>query len=305
MKKEIIKSPAGLWYCHHSPVISDPLNQVAIVCIGGSGEWGSYTATDMEAEVSRVVEKNGFAQDAANGEELPFHVISPLAIGKKNASGTMQADHALIASEIANIVKEINVNYRFLGGLSQGGQTSAGFFFQSKTGTELNQKLDSSFKNADVFDGFFMLAGQIPSTPTACAFPKKNVFMAHAIGDTSIGIAQSFTMMKVANDCPDRVDKVYSNYQQKWGSTGAYYVPIEVPINAINKLWVIPGGNHSTSWTETYNWKAPSGTAGYEFRKWVETIALPKAEVQGKISLINGRVFATFEDGTKKELSTL
>lgn len=275
MKKEIIKSPGGLWYSQWTPEVQSPLNRVAIVCLGGSGEFGSYAATDMIAEVSRVTEKNGFAQDAANGEELPFIVISPLA-----TKGSKIADHRLIAAEISNVVKALDVDYRFLGGLSYGGETTAGFLFQAKNGTEITQKLASSYRNADVFDGFFMLAGQVPSTPDVCAFPDKYIFLAHAIGDTLISVAQSFTIMRLANSCPERTQKVASNYYQRWTSPVSYW-PQEIPADAVNRFIAIPGGSHDTSWNETYNWRAPAGTAGYEFRKWIEKICIPKQDIPG------------------------
>src|SRR5687767_7855200 len=138
MKKQILKSPGGLWYQRNDPTIVHPLNRTVIVCIQGSSDWGYYNATDMNAEVSRVVEKSGFAQDAANGEELPFIIISPLA-----TKGEDIADHRLIADEIGNIVEVMDVDYRLIGGLSYGGQTTSGFLFQSKNNTEIQQKQSS------------------------------------------------------------------------------------------------------------------------------------------------------------------
>lgn len=302
MKKSIIKSPGGLWYERWDPVVESPLNRVLICCIQGSSEFGSYSSTDMNAEVSRIVEKSGFAQDAAAGEELPFIHISPLA-----TKGPSIADHSLIAREIGNIAKSVDVDYRFVGGLSLGGQTTAGLLFQAKNSTEITQKLPSSYVNADVFDGFFMLAGQQPTPTNPCAFPGKYIFMAHAIGDTAIKLEQSFTMMRLLNACPDRKDKIQSNYAQKWGNSGGYYVPIAIDVDAINRLWVIPGGGHSTSWTETYNWRGPIGTAGYEFREWIETICIPKQQIDipGKAVLRNGVVTIIFEDGTIKQINTI
>lgn len=298
MKKTIIKSPGGLWYSRWDPTVSHALNRVAVVCIGGSGEWGSYAAADMEAEVSRITEKNGFAQDAKNGEELPFIVISPLATLGKDI-----ADHSLIAREIATIVEAIDVDYRLLGGLSEGGQTTAGFLFQAKNGTESKLNQPSSFRKAEVFDGFFMFAGQAPMPTDPCAFPDKYVFMVHAAGDTSIKIDQSFTMQRLLNACPKRTQKIVSNYYQKWG-TPNQYLSQSFDQSAVNKLWVIPGGGHSTSWSEAYNWKGPVGTAGYEFRKWIETICIPKAQVDipGRLVLRGNNVVAIFEDGTQKEI---
>lgn len=301
MKKSIIKSPGGLWYERWDPTVESSLNRILICCIHGSVEYGSYSASDMNAEVSRVAEKMGFAQDSTNGEELPFIHITPLA-----TKGSSIADHSLIAKEIGNVAKSVDADYRFIGGLSLGGQTTAGFLFQAKTSTEISKNAASSYVNADVFDGFFMLAGQQPTPTDPCAFPNKHVFMAHAVGDTSIKIDQSFTMMRLLNACTERKQKIYPTYEQKWGSSGAYYtVPAEVPADAINKLIVIQGGGHSTSWTETYNWNGAAGTAGYEFRKWIETIAIPKqqADVPGKIVLRNGQAIAIFEDGTEKILS--
>ena len=299
-KKSIIKSPGGLWYERWDPTVKSPLNRVVIVCIGGFGEWGSYTAADMNAEVSRVAERNGFAQDAAAGEELPFIVIAPLATGKKNADGNMQADHTLITKEIGNIVKSIDADYRFIGGLSQGGQTTAGFLFQAKNGTELKNNAASSFVNADVFDGFFMFAGQAPVPTDPCAFPQRYIFMVHATGDASISVDNSFTMMRLANSCGAREHKVYSNYYQKW-TKPVSYIPQLMPIDAINKLIVIPGGGHSTSWNEAYNWSGPVGSAGYEFRKWIEYIAQPKEQetkdIPGVLILRGSQVIGKFENG--------
>lgn len=306
MKEEIIKSPSGLWYSHWMPTVQDSLNRVLIVCTGGSGEWSLYNSSDMQSEVIRVTRKNGFAQDAAAGEELPFHVISPLAIGKKNSQGQVQADHTLIAAEIGNIAKAVDVDYRFFGGLSQGGQTAAGFLFQAKTGTELSKNLPSSYLNADVFDGFFMFAGQAPMPTNPCAFPGKYVFMVHATGDTSIKVDNSFTMMRLLNECPERKDKIVANYYQKWTSPVSY-LPKTFEGDPVNKLFIIPGGDHSTSWTEAYKWRGPLGTAGYEFRKWIETICIPKQQVDipGKIVLRNGVATILFEDGTIKQINTI
>jgi hypothetical protein len=301
MKKTIIKSPGGLWYSHWIPTAQHPLNRTAIVCIGGSAEYGSYGAADMEMEVSRITEKNGFAQDAANGEELPFQIISPLATKGKDI-----ADHRLIATEIGNVVEALDLDYRILGGLSYGGQTTSGFIFQSKNGTEITQKLVSSFRKAELFNGFFMLAPKISWTPEDCLFTDKRVFMAHAMADLSIPLHNSFDIMDRLNACPGRLEKVYSNYARKYRNGETVYDPIEVPANAVNRLVVIPGGNHGTAWIETYKWTAPAGTPGYEFRKWVEGIAIPKSiDVPGKLVLRDGKVLGIFEDGTQKEFLTL
>lgn len=297
MKKEIIKSTGGLWYERWDPTVKDPLNRLAICCIQGSGEFVNLSPDKITPDiVSNMVERNGFAQDAANGEELPFIIISPLA------TGTKQADHTLIAKEIGNVAKSLDVDYRLIGGLSQGGQTTAGLLFQAKTGNELTNKLPSSYLNADVFDGFFMFAGQAPMPTDPCAFPFKYVFMVHATGDTAIKVDNSFTMMRLLNECskrPDK-DKIVSNYYQKWTSPVSY-LPKTVDGDPINKLFIIPGGGHSTSWTEAYNWKGPVGTAGYEFRRWIERIAVPKesTEILGKLILKDGRAIAVFDNGVK------
>lgn len=305
MKKSIIKSPGGLWYQRNDPTIVHPLNRTVIVCIGGSSEWGSYTAADMNLEVSRIVEKNGFAQDAAHGEELPFIIISPLATKGKDI-----ADHRLIASEIGNIVEAIDADYRIIGGLSYGGQTTSGFLFQSKNNTEITQKMASSFRKAELFDGFFMLAARIQWSPEECVFPEKRVFMAHAMADLSIPLNDSFEIMERLNACPARTEKVYANYVRKWRDGATAYDPVEIPPTAINKLIVIPGAapayGHFTAWVETYKWTAPPGTPGYEFRKWVEGIAIPKdRDIPGRLILREGKVLGIFEDGTQKEFLTL
>lgn len=305
MKEEIIKSPGGLWYSHWIPTVEDALNRALVVCIGGSGEWSMYTNPDMKAEVIAVTRKNGFAQDAAAGEELPFHVISPLAIGKLNAQKQIQADHSLIASEIGTIAKALDVDYRFIGGLSQGGQFAAEMLFQGKNGTELQKNIPSSYLNADVFDGFFMFAGQAPMPTDPCAFPDKYVFMVHATGDGSIKVENSFTMMRLLNSCESRIEKIQSTYYQKWTSPVSY-LPQSLVGDPINRLFIIPGGGHSTSWTEAYNWRGPVGTAGYEFRRWIERIAVPKEQevkdIHGKLVLRNGVAVGLFEDGTERIL---
>lgn len=301
MKTIVKKSIGGLWYAESEPEIISPLNRVVVVCIQGSGEFGSYSAPDMTAEVLNMVKRNGFYQDVANGEELPFHIISPLATKGKDI-----ADHRLIASEIASIVMVMDVDYRFIGGLSFGGETTAGFLFQAQTGTQISQKTGSPYKHAEVFDGFFMLAGQAPLPTNPCAFPTKPVFMVHASGDNAIKPEQSFTMMRLLNECPERKDKIVSNYYQKWTSPVSY-LPKTIEGDPINKLWIIPGGGHSTSWTEAYNWRGPVGTAGYEFRRWIERIAIPKksVDIPGRLVLRDGRPFAIFEDGSERHLSSL
>lgn len=301
MKKNILKSAGGLWYSHWTPEVSHQLNRTLIVCLGGSSEYGSYSAADMTLEVSRITEKNGFAQDAANKEELPFQIIAPLA-----TKGPSIADHKLIAAEIGNIAKSVDVDYRFLGGLSYGAQTTSGFLFQSRNGTELSKNLPSSFKNAEVFDGFFMLAGQPQSDPDECSFPDKRIFIAHAIGDTSIVVGNSFEIMEMVNNCTARTEKVFANYQRKGFGAEAIYSAIQVPGEAKNFMFIIPDGSHGTAWNETYNWNAPEGKAGYAFRKWVESIAVPKAlEIPGRIVLRTDGVFVKFDDGTEQQLSTV
>lgn len=148
-----------------------------------------------------------------------------------------------------------------------------------------------------------MFAGQAPMPTDPCAFPNKYVFMVHATGDTSIKVDNSFTMMRLLNECADRKDKIASNYYQKWTSPTSY-LPQTIEGDPINRFFVIPGGGHSTSWTEAYNWKGPEGTAGYEFRRWIERIAVPKAQVDvpGKIVLRDSNVMAIFDDGTVKTL---
>jgi len=293
MKKQVLQSTGGLWYSLWEPTIKHELNNTLFACVQGSGEYGSYTAADMYAEVSRVTEKNGFAQDAANGIELPFWVISPMA-----SKGADQADHRLISKELGSVVKLHKKEYAFLSGLSLGGQTAAGFLFQCKNGTELSKGLESSFVNAQVFDGIAIFCGKIPGTPDVCAFPEMPVFIVGCTGDTAVPISNQWNILNKANSCPLRTDKIYANYDKNTLKA------ISVDDDILNRFMVILGGSHSTSWTMSYDWYAKSGP-GYELNRWVTKIAKPVYKpIECSATLDDQNGFAVFHlpEGDKKYL---
>lgn len=267
------KSSGGLWYAEYPPAVVDPFwNRVLFVCIGGSGETGSYTAPDMTAEVLRVVEKNGFPQDHAK-DKLPFWVIAPLA-----TKGPSIADHTLIAKEIGSIAQEIDVDVRFISGLSQGGESVSGFLFQSRNSTELSKGSPSQYKNADVFDGFVIMCGKIPSSPDICAFPEKAVFIIHATGDTAVPISNGLNIMNKANSCVNRVEDIFANFKQTWKGSLMTWISQGFPADVMNRMFIIQGGSHATSWTEGYNWNGVPGSAGNELKLWAEKVARRKVK---------------------------
>jgi len=294
MKREIKKSPGGLWYAIDWPTIPHPLNGTVVACIQGSGEQGDYAAADMIAETTRIVNKNGFAQDAANGIELPFIVISPLAgIGKDIA------DHSLIAAELGNVVKLYKKDYAFLMGLSQGGQTAMGFAFQCRNSTEITKAIESSYKNAQVFDGFVCLSGKIPGTPDIDHFPNIPLFVCGATGDTAVPISNQLSIASRANASDLRTYKLCPNFIKKTINGVVTWVPVDYPSGSLNRMVVIIGGGHGTAWNMAYDWYAKSGP-GYELNQWVTKIAKPKAiECSASLDLANMRATFDLPDGPK------
>jgi len=292
MRREIKKSLGGLWYAIDWPTIPHPLNNVIIACIQGSGEQGDYNASDMIAEVTRIVNKNGFAQDAANGIELPFIVISPLAgIGKDIA------DHSLIAAELGNVVKLYKKDYAFLMGLSQGGQTTMGFAFQCRNSTEITKQIESSYKNAQVFDGFVCLSGKIPGTPDIDHFPNIPLFVCGATGDNAVPISNQLSIASRANASVLRTDDLYPNYIKKTVNGVVTWVPVDYPAGSLNRMVVIIGGGHGTSWNMAYDWYAKTGP-GLELNQWVTKIAKPKSiECNATLDVFNGMATFHLETG--------
>jgi hypothetical protein len=303
MLRDIKKSPGGLWYAQYSPRVENPAFKAVVVCIGGSGEYGSYTASNMYAEVIRIVERNGYPKLIASGTELPFTVIAPLATLGKDI-----ADHRLIAAEIGNVVKSIPHDYAIMIGLSQGGQTVSGFYFQCRTTTEINNGWPSSFKNADMFDGFGVFCGQIPGSNYPCSNPNKSLIVVHAIGDTRVNVNQGVRIMSTANSC--RSDKVKANYTYTYGlkkvvdgTTVKYndWVSTPIPDSVHNRLVIIPGGGHSTSWEQGYNWNATSG-AGKEVREWIlricKPVIPPPIKCEALLDTINNTAIFILPDST-------
>lgn len=268
MRKHV-KSSGGLWFAIDTPEVKHELNTTLIACVGGSGETGSYSAADMPAEIDRVVNRNGFAQDYAAGQPLPFVVISPLA-----TKGIDIADHRLIGAELSNVVKLYKQDYAFLAGLSQGAQSVAGFLFQSRNGTEITKGLESTYRNPRIFDGMIMMCGKIPGSPDIDANPEMPILIIHATGDTAVPISNGFNIMNKANASVLRTQKVYPTHVKKTINGISTYVPAYIPDGTLNRMVVIIGGSHSTSWTMGYDWFAKSGP-GFELRKFVETIAQP------------------------------
>jgi pimeloyl-ACP methyl ester carboxylesterase len=294
MRKHV-KSSGGLWFAIDTPEVKHELNTTLIACIGGSGEVGSYSAADMPAEIDRVVNRNGFAQDYASGQPLPFVVISPLA-----TKGIDIADHRLIGAELSNVVKLYKQDYAFLAGLSQGAQSVAGFLFQSRNGTEITKSMESSYRNPRIFDGMIMMCGKIPSSPDIDANPDMPILIIHATGDTAVPISNGINIMNKANASLLRTKKVYPSHVQRYINGIKTWQPVEIPAEAVNRMIVIIGGSHSTSWTMGYDWFAKSGP-GFEFRQFVERIAKPvykPIECTAILDEMNLNAVFTRSDGT-------
>lgn len=271
-KREYWKSPGGLWYAYDPPAIENhPLNNTLVVCIGGSGEFGSYSATIIQEEIDRVVNKNGFAQDVANGIKLPFAVISPLAT--KSTTDNM-ASHALIMREISNVAKLHKKDYAFLGGLSLGSQTATGMLLQCRNGTEVNKGLESQYKNPYVWDGFFLISGKVPGTPQPCAMPDVPVIIFGNTGDRAVPVQDQIRTMNVLNSCTDRVNKILPNRFRKNIGGVETWPETPIPVDHLNRLIITLGGGHGTSWHLMYDWYANFGP-GFEFRQWIERVARP------------------------------
>jgi hypothetical protein len=269
--REYLKSAGGLYYALDPPGIVSPLNSTLVVCIGGSGEFGSYTAPDMQSEIDRVVNKNGFAQDVSQGIKLPFWVLSPLAT--KSTTDNM-ASHSLIMREISNLAKIHKQDYAFLGGLSLGGQTSTGMALQCRNSTEINKGQESQYKNPTVWDGFFLISGKVPGTPQPCAMPEVPVIIFGNTGDTAVPIQNQIRTMDVFNSCSMRTEKILPNKVRKTVGGIVTWPDSPIPEDHLNRLIITLGGGHGTSWNLMYDWYAKTGP-GFEFNQWVNRVAKP------------------------------
>lgn len=268
MRRSIQKSAGGLYYVLDEPTISHPLNTTLIGCIGGSGE---YTTSFDDASILRVANKNGFAQDVANGIELPFVVITPIAGKSKDEN---MADHGLIMREISNVAKLHKKDYAFLGGLSLGGQTATGMAMQCRNGTEVSKGLESQYKNPHVWDGFFLISGKIPGTPQPCAMPEVPVIIFGNTGDTAVPIQNQIKTMDTFNLCSLRTEKILPNKVRKNIGGVVTWPDVVIPEDHLNRLIITLGGGHGTSWNLMYDWHAKTGP-GFEFNQWVNRIAKP------------------------------
>lgn len=297
--RQYFQSPGGLWYAYDPPGIADhPLNTTLVACLGGSGEYGSYTASDMPAEINRVINKNGFAQDIAQGIKLPFAVISPLATKAANEN---MASHALIMREISNVAKIHKQDYAFLGGLSLGGQTSTGMVLQCRNGTEVAQGKESQYKNPGVWDGFFLISGKVPGTPQPCAMPEVPVIIFGNTGDTAVPIQNQIKTMDVLNSCSMRTEKILPNKVRKNVGGIVTWPDSPIPDDHLNRLIITLGGGHGTSWNLMYDWYAKSGP-GLEFNQWLTRVAKPIYKpIECTATLDEKNMLATFHllDGDK------
>ena len=119
-----------------------------------------------------------------------------------------------------------------------------------------------------------IMCGKIPSSPDIDANPNMPVLIIHATGDTAVPISNGINIMNKANASTLRIDKIYPTHVSKWIGGIQTWVPAELPADALNKMVVIIGGSHSTSWNMGYDWYAKAGP-GAEFRQFVENIANP------------------------------
>lgn len=268
MKRSILQSSGGLWYVMYEPTIPHPLNTTLVCCIQGAGE---YVLSFDEESIIRCANKNGFSQDAANGIELPFVVITPIA-GK--AKDDNMAGHGLIMREISNVAKLHKKDYAFIGGLSLGSQTATGILLQCRNGTEISKGLESQYKNPHVWDGYFLISGKIPGTPQPCAMPEVPVIIFGNTGDTAVPVQNQIKTMDVLNSCSMRTEKVLPNRVRKNIGGIVTWPESEIPTDHLNRLIITVGGGHGTSWHLMYDWYAKTGP-GFEFRQWLERIAVP------------------------------
>lgn len=296
--RQYLKSAGGLWYAYDPPGIESPLNTTLVACIGGAGEYGSYSAANMPAEIDRVVNRNGFAQDVANGIKLPFAVISPMAT--KSATENM-ASHGLIMRELGNVAKLHKKDYAFVGGLSLGGQTTTGIMMQCRNGNEVSNGMDSQYKNPDIWDGFFMISGRIPGTPQPCARPDAPVIIFGNTGDNSVAIQNQIKTMDVLNTCSLREEKILPNKVRKNVGGIVTWPDVPIPTDHLNRLIITLGGGHGTSWNLMYDWYAKSGP-GFEFNQWLTRVAKPLYKpIECPATLDEQKMIATFhlENGDK------
>ena len=221
MKAEI-NNFNGLWYKLYR---AD--SDVFVVVIPGSGEWIA-TKTPTEAQVSAVADKMGYGKYAARGKEYPFNVLTVVP-----PRGKSQADHAPIMAHLAELTKSLGAKKTYISGLSQGGQTVAGFLTNSQNGTS-----PTKYLNSDAFDGFVIFCGKAPGSPDYCANPDKPVLILHGTRDDAVGYASGEKIERMTNKCPRRTSRT-----------------ILIPI---------PGGGHSSAWNEGYNVDSPYGKIVYE-----------------------------------------
>lgn len=282
--RQYLKSSGGLWYAYDPPGIENhPLNTTLVACIGGSGEYGSYSAPIIQDEIDRVVNKNGFAQDVANGIKLPFAVISPLAT--KSATDNM-ASHSLIMREISNVAKLHKQDYAFLGGLSLGGQTATGMLLQCRNSTEISKEQESQYKNPTIWDGFFLISGKVPGTPQPCAMPEVPVIIFGNTGDTAVPIQNQIRTMDVVNSCSMRTEKVLPNKVRKNVGGIVTWPDVAIPDEHLNRLIITLGGGHGTSWNLMYDWYAKTGP-GFEFNQWLTRVAKSKQDIYHCAALLD------------------
>jgi hypothetical protein len=267
--RQYLKSSGGLFYALDPPGIVDPLNSTLVACIAGSGEYGNYAAADMAAEIDRVVNRNGFAQDIAAGIKLPFWVLSPLATKAKDEN---MADHGLIIREISNVAKLHKKDYAFIGGLSLGAQSATGLLMQCRNSTQISKGEESYYKNPYVWDGFFLISGKIPGTPQPCAMPDVPVIIFGNTGDLAVPIQNQINTMNSLNSCELRANKILPNKVKKSIGGVVTWPDVSIPEDHLNRLIITLGGGHGTSWNLMYDWYAQSGP-GFEFRQWLKRVA--------------------------------
>jgi len=268
MKRTILQSPGGLYYVLDEPSVSHPLNTTLVCCIQGSGE---YVTTFDEYNILRVANKNGFSQDAANGIELPFVVIMPIAGKSKDQN---MADHGLIMREISNVAKLHKKDYAFIGGLSLGAQTATGLLLQCRNSTQISKGEESSYKNPYIWDGGFLISGKVPGTPQPCAMPEIPIIIFGNTGDTAVPIHNQIKTMDTFNLCSLRTSKILPNKVRKNIGGVVTWPDVVIPEDHLNRLIITLGGGHGTSWNLMYDWYAKTGP-GFEFHQWLERVAVP------------------------------
>ncbi len=238
----------------------NPETDNLVVVLQGSGEF----VTDLNGVYpsNGILSKNSYAKNALS-QTYPFDILVAGNYKKPGVSGN--PGQGGITQYLAEFIGTLKHGKVVLTGYSFGGQATAGFMTNSN-----NSGKPTHYLGSEIFDAYVIMCGKAPGSQDWQSNKNKPLIIVHGTSDTAVPISNGTNIMNKHNaSVPKYV--VLPDYKLVSKNGVSSWVKQTVPDTTRNRMVVIVGGGHSSSWNYGYQWFEP-GAENNEVRKFIEWV---------------------------------